>query len=628
MSALQQVPLYIAIAPFPEGWDGDADEYGQELVQLMTAYLEGNFLVGLVLPPGSTLPTNDQGPIFMGGAWYWWNPATGIYVPQTLPVKPAKNYVKNCIYQIQQTGSAFSSLPAARTPVYDMAVAALSQANVLSVGVRAGPPAGGLNDFINTAIEYTVGTTLVPTPAATDLLAHEHLIEGSDIQALQGQVTALSFWAWTTAPGTYSVYLTNSGRDHSYVINFTVGTASTWTYVTVPNIPAFPTSGTWSYSEGATGLYIGFPMVVGTQWQTANLGSWQAAFLAGSASNINFCTVTNNQLAITGIKLEANTQSTYLTVPSFEDDFQALCRYYFTNFSYQTKTSGVPLRMNADANGHIASSLVFPVRMASAPTVTPYGFTSHAAGNITDLTLGSDIPLSTLSATQVGVNEYANLQLSTTGTFGSVTGATGSNTGLSATCNIVSGETYLSGFSIPLTTNMAGAPIVGSGIPAGATIVEVIGSSSCVISISATGGGAGVAVAIGTPLLTVNSTTGISVGDLVQGTGIPAGTTVIQVNATGNYLILSNPVLIASSESLTIGALNVTTIPSTTGMVAGMGVTATGIAAGSKIANVASGTAITLTLGAPPGSDLPFTVNQVAQGDNCLCFITADARLT
>ena len=47
------------------------DETFQQACVLMSATVEGQFLTGLVLPPGSTLPTTDQGVIMMDGIWYF-----------------------------------------------------------------------------------------------------------------------------------------------------------------------------------------------------------------------------------------------------------------------------------------------------------------------------------------------------------------------------------------------------------------------------------------------------------------------------------------------------------------------------------------------------------------------------
>jgi hypothetical protein len=287
-----------------------------------------------------------------------------------------------------------------------MALTRSTSASVLAASAITGPAASPDTDYCPAAIAYTVGPTLVPTLGATDLYCHEHLIEGCDIIMLQGEILALGFDVWCNTPGTYSVYLASTGRDVSYVANFQIYTASTWVRVKINNIPALPTGmGTWNFSEGQTGLYIGVVMATGSQWQAtpSQLNSWQHAFFAGSAQNSNLCTVVNNKMYISGIKLEASPTCTYLSVPSFEADLHDLIRYYFTTFNYQILTAGVPITFVASGTNVAYGALTFPRKMCKAPNVVPYGWTSHAAGNVTDMNTGTDVAQATLPAFPKGV---------------------------------------------------------------------------------------------------------------------------------------------------------------------------------------------------------------------------------
>jgi len=401
--------MSLACAPFPEGWQGDLDETFQQFCTLASAYIESNFLTGLYYPvgttPAPTLPTTDQGPVAMNGVWYFWDPVSGQYLPQSQSVKPAKNYVKNCIYQVQQYSVA--AIPAGITKVCDMAQVRATLANVLAASQTTGPAASPDTDYCPLAQAYTVGATLVPTLAATDLYAHEHLIEGCDIAMLLGEPLTLGLSVWVSVPGTYSVYLTSTGRDASYVANFTVSTASAWIRVKVNNIPALPTGmGTWNFQEGQTGLYIGVVLATGSQWQagSAQVKTWQNAFLAGSATNSNLCTATNNQIRVTAVKLEASPVATYLSVPSFEADFHDAIRYYWSSFNYQSLTNGVPVYGAGQSAGNFVLSVPFPRRMCKVPTVVPYGWSSKAAGNITDISSATDIATATLGAVAKGVS--------------------------------------------------------------------------------------------------------------------------------------------------------------------------------------------------------------------------------
>lgn len=401
------LPVDISIAPFPEGFQGDMDETFQQAVQLMSGTVQGNFLTGLILPPGSTLPTSDQGPIAMNETWYFWDSATNQYLPQTATSKPAKNYVKNPIYQIAQQGNTITPAVGV-TNNYDMAITRCNLASSLAISPVVGPTAANGYDTIGSAIKYTIGPALVSAPAATDLYAHEHLIEGCDISMLQGQILTLSFLVWVNTGGLYSVYITNKGRDHSYLATFTISAAqaSTWQRIIVPNIPAMPVAtGTWNFGEGQTGLYIGIPFAVGTQYQTGGLNQWNAALYCGTSGQTNLMAVNNNQIAITGIKLEASVNAGYLAAPPFENDFEDCIRYFWTSYSYQSTTVGVfGINLIAPSAGQGTGTMLFPKRMCKVPAVTFYSPASNIAGTMFNLTTGVAVTaFGAPSVTQKGV---------------------------------------------------------------------------------------------------------------------------------------------------------------------------------------------------------------------------------
>jgi hypothetical protein len=405
---------YISYAPFPEGFEGDMDETFQQSGQLAIIYISGNFLTGLYYPVGTTppptLPTSDQGPIAANGQWYFWDPVTGQYLPQSASVKPARNYAKNATYQVQQLGSAFNSLPAGVNRTYDMVLSRVTQPNVLSVSPDVGPAASVDTDFIGNAIKYTVGTTLVPTLGATDLFVHEHLIEGSDIAGIQGEALSLSFSVWVNQPGNYSAYLTSTGRDASYVFPFSIATANTYARIKINNIPALPTGlGTWNFGEGQTGLYLGVVMGVGGQYQTTTPKQWVTGFFAGTSANSNMLTVTNNQIKLSAIKLESSPSATYFVANSFEADLHDAIRYYYTTYSYQSVTAGVSMTLYAYAANSVFGSSLFARRMCKVPTIVPYSPNTNTAGTVRDITTAADIALANLNGTAKGVQHQGTL---------------------------------------------------------------------------------------------------------------------------------------------------------------------------------------------------------------------------
>lgn len=389
----QSVPLTLSIAPFPEGFAGDMDETFQQAVQLMEATVAGAFLSGLVLPPGSTLPGTDVGPVAMGNTWYFWDQATGQYLPQSITARPSKNYVKNASYQIQQTGSA-PALIAGVNKSYDLCLTRMTTSGVLTISTDVGPMATSDHDSCPAAIKYTVPNP-VPTLAAADIYAHEHLIEGCDLAPIQNEILSLSFLCWVNQAGTYSAYLTNGARDASYCATFTMTTANTWARIKIENIPALPTgTGTWgsSFGEGVTGLYIGVVLGIGSQWQTANTNRWNSGFFAGAAANSNLCAVANNQIKITAMRLEASPQAGYASVNSFEADYQDAIRYYWTSYNYQSTTAGPwGLVLNAFLAGNAAGATLFPRRMAKIPVVTLSSPTTNTGGTLRNITTNAEV---------------------------------------------------------------------------------------------------------------------------------------------------------------------------------------------------------------------------------------------
>ena len=564
-STPQRIPLSISIAPFPEGFKGDMDETFQQATQLMQAFIEGNFLTGLILPPNSTLPTTDQGPIAMGDVWYFWDDATGQYLPQTINIKDAKNFAKNCVYQIQQAGAQFTP-PVGVTQTFDLALCRITQPGAVSIAVDVGPSAGPDNDAIPSAIKYTVGPATIPTLLASDLFTHEHCFEGIDIVTLLGQALSLSFSAWANEVGVYSCYLTSAGRDVSFVVQFQITAASQWTRIKIPGIPPLPTgTGTWNFAQGATGLYFGVPLALGTQWQTATPNSWVPVFAAGTSQNINLLTVANNQLKITGIKLEANPSNTYLTAPSWDNDYWEAIRYYFTTFNYQSVSAGLPILGRAPQDGQWLFAQLLPHRMAKIPVCTPYSYLTPAnSGQFSDVSLGIDLPKATMAATPKGVvDDSGSANINTTGTIGSITGLVGTLTAGSANVTLTTGTT---------ANLIAGMPVTGTGIPAGAKILYVSSTTLIVLSVVMPSAGTGVALTFGTIHITaIASTAGMAVGQTITGPGIPVGTT---------------------------------------------------------IATIVSTTAIDLSVPASPGTGVALTINQTRKADTLAAFFVADARLS
>jgi hypothetical protein len=466
-----------------------------------------------------------------------------------VPVKLAKNYARNPTYQVAQLGPTFTQ-GLGVTQTFDMAQFRATVSNVLAIASAAGPPASADNDDCLTAAQYTV-TTPVTTLQPTDIFAHEHLFEGSDIAPLQGQTLSLAFSVYCNAPGTYSAYLTSSGRDESYVFSFQITTANTWQRIKIVGIPPIPATGTWHFGEGQNGMYLGVVLAVGTQWQTATTGSWQAAFLAGTSGNTNLLAVLNNSITISAVKLEGAPSCTPLTVNSFAEDYESVIRYYFTNFTYQRTNQGIPLVLQAPAQGTWLASLLYPRRMCRAPTVTPFGYQSFASGNITNMKTGAgvDIPVATMQSFMKGLSDSALITQPT-----GLPTANGTITAISITgATTVINTSAITGVT-PAAAQyvLPGASVSGTGIPAGATVKSYNSAlQTLYISANATASGT-VTLTVSSPVVgSMTTLAGVTIGLLMTGQGVPPNTTVVAI-LSANSILASNPIT-PGTVTLTFG---------------------------------------------------------------------------
>jgi autotransporter-associated beta strand protein len=141
----------------------------------------------------------------------------------------------------------------------------------------------------------------------------------------------------------------------------------------------------------------------------------------------------------------------------------------------------------------------------------------------------------------------------------------------------------------------------------------------------------------GTALVTLGSTTGLQVGQLVTGTGIAANTTIVSIDsptqvtlsqnstasgtATLSYSLASTGVtwLTVGASSTTINSATVT-VPSTTGLTVGMPVAGTGIPAGTTISSIdVDGIRLTLSQNATAtNTGLTLAFNQGSSSNNAL----------
>jgi hypothetical protein len=206
-------------------------------------------------------------------------------------------------------------------------------------------------------------------------------IEGSNVSHLkwgygaQAKTVTLSFHVKSSLTGTFYVFAFNSAANRSFVSAYTIDTANTWEKKTITITG--DQSGAWLSNTGA-GMYLGWSLGTGTNFQTSTLDAWQGAFKMAGSNQVNLAGTNGATWQITGCQLEVGPQSTPFEHRSFGDELARCHRYFCRTYSYGTATG------TATADGCVSGPVFaaipysspgnfrFPVEMRAAPTVQVY----------------------------------------------------------------------------------------------------------------------------------------------------------------------------------------------------------------------------------------------------------------
>ena len=150
-------------------------------------------------------------------------------------------------------------------------------------------------------------TTSDGTVDADDLVSIKYIVSGADYTRVAQNPFTISFWVKSPVTGVYCLGMRNSGRDQSYVAEYTINSANTWEKKEI-SVPASPSAGTWNY-EGGTGLEMDWVLMAGTNSQGA-AGAWTASDFVATASQVNFSDNTSNEFRVGFIKLERGARAT------------------------------------------------------------------------------------------------------------------------------------------------------------------------------------------------------------------------------------------------------------------------------------------------------------------------------
>jgi len=239
-------------------------------------------------------------------------------------------------------------------------------------------------DGFSQSVKYDCTTAYT---SANSFSVHRQIIEGQNLQQLaygtsSAKSVTLSFWVKSNVTGTAvaSLYSVDSNKQISQT--YTIDATNTWEYKTVTF--AGDTASAFD-NDNAASLYVNLVMATGTDYTSGTLPlTWttyaNANFAAGQTIDISAST--SNEIAFTGIQLEANTTATPFEHLQYGQQL-ALCQRYYEKIvdsllqatlgdTYATSTSPVPV-----------INLAFKEVKRAAPTMGTVGTftTSNTSGS-------------------------------------------------------------------------------------------------------------------------------------------------------------------------------------------------------------------------------------------------------
>jgi len=190
-------------------------------------------------------------------------------------------------------------------------------------------------------------------------------IEGLNVSHLNygwsfAQTTTLSFHVKSSLTGTFSVFVFNSAANRSFISTYTISAANTWEkkIITISG----DQGGTWLKDTGV-GMYLGWSLGTGTNFQTSTLNAWDGSFKMAGSNQVNLAGTNGATWQVAGCQLEVGSQASPFEHESFSVTLAKSQRYY-AKFYYGSTAS------NAGYSNSYGSYFPTPVPMRVTPTAS------------------------------------------------------------------------------------------------------------------------------------------------------------------------------------------------------------------------------------------------------------------
>lgn len=292
-------------------------------------------------------------------------------------------------------------------------------------GSGGNPVVPGTNFRISANYAAITLTTQQTVLGASDHWEMFQYIEGSAMRELISDVHSCSLLVQSSVAGLkFSVTFRDNPVTKSLTKLCTIPNASTWTLVSLPNLPVWP-AGNFAFTPGVVGYELRICLAAGSTVTAPAADTWQTGGnFFGAPGQDNFASKpVNSAFFCALVQHEPGSQcSTFMDLP-FDQNLMDCTRYFQKSYDIGLAPGAISNNGDVSLVNAVTTQSVGPVRfgrrLAKAPTMTAYNPVT-GAGNSMRQTGGVDFAVSgfnsvgetgfdSVNATGLTANSYCRL---------------------------------------------------------------------------------------------------------------------------------------------------------------------------------------------------------------------------
>jgi hypothetical protein len=244
------------------------------------------------------------------------------------------------------------------------------------------------------------------TLAAGDYFFIQHIIEGPQMRELINDVHSCTVLVRSSVANLqFGIALSDATASRSLTKLCAIPNANTITAIQLPNLPIFPTAGTFGLTPGSIGLQIKITLACGANYMSPANDTWQNGNFIGALGQSNFAnSPVNSTFDIAFVQHEPGPICSTLIDKPFTQNMDECLRYFCKSYDYGTRpgTSGSPGGYKAFITNNSTSwcmgPLNYPKPLAKPPSpvniYAPDGTAGAAAllggGNVAIASIGGN----------------------------------------------------------------------------------------------------------------------------------------------------------------------------------------------------------------------------------------------